>query len=819
MKKILLIFALIFTLCVSCVAFASCIEEAGDAGGENGSEVPDGGEEHTHAFVEGKCECGEVDPDYESGDENDDPIDTPHEHSFVDGKCECGEDDPSYVPPHEHEFVDGMCVCGEEDPDYVAPHEHTAAEAVRENEVKATCKADGSYDEVVYCSACGDELSREAKTSSKLETHNFVDGSCSVCGLKIASEGLKFESNGDETCYVAGIGTCKDADIVIPTVSPDGDAVVAIGENAFKGCADLKSVVISNSVTKIGGYAFLNCTGLENVIIGNGVTIINTSAFEGCSGLKSVIIPDSVTSIESCAFYNCTKLTSITIPDSVTNLGGGLFYNTGYYNNSSNWENDALYIGKHLIKVKNTVSGTYLIKDGTLCIAGCAFQYCKGLTDVLIPGSVVSIGWEAFYECPSLAYINIPNSVKSIGDRAFSGCTGLKGVTIGDGVTSIGNYVFYGCAGLKSVIIPDNVTDIGAQAFYECKCLASVTLGKSVISIGKDAFSNCVNLIEVVNNSTLDITAGSWGVHGDVGCCAKEVRKGESKIVYYENYIFYTYNGANYLLGYTGSDKEIELPEDYNGENYEIYDYAFYNRDDITSVVISDSVTRIGREAFYFCTGLKSVTIGNSVTSIDYGAFKYCEGLTSVTIPNSVKSIGIYAFHFCTDLKSVTIGDGTMSIDKTAFYATEYYGNSSNWEHEVLYIGKYLIAAKTAISGTYVIKDGTLGIAASAFQDCKSLVGVTIPDSVISIGDKAFYNCSSLTSVTIPDSVTSIGYQAFNGCTSLISVTFENPEGWWYASSASATSGTSIAESVLSDTSTAATYLKSTYCSYYWKRS
>ena len=48
------------------------------------SEVP-----HVHNFVEGKCECGEEDPDYAA----------PHVHNFVEGKCECGEEDPSYVPP------------------------------------------------------------------------------------------------------------------------------------------------------------------------------------------------------------------------------------------------------------------------------------------------------------------------------------------------------------------------------------------------------------------------------------------------------------------------------------------------------------------------------------------------------------------------------------------------------------------------------------------------------------------------------------------------------------------------------------------------
>ena len=44
-----------------------------------------------------------------------------HTHNFVDGKCECGESDPNYVPPHTHNFVNGECECGETDPNYVPP--------------------------------------------------------------------------------------------------------------------------------------------------------------------------------------------------------------------------------------------------------------------------------------------------------------------------------------------------------------------------------------------------------------------------------------------------------------------------------------------------------------------------------------------------------------------------------------------------------------------------------------------------------------------------------------------------------------------------
>ncbi len=101
---------------------------------------------HEHVFVDGKCECGEEDPNYVP----------PHDHVFVDGKCECGEEDPNYVPPHEHVFVDGKCECGEEDPNYVPPHDHVF--------VDGKCE-------------CGEEDPNYVPPHE----HNFVDGRCE-CG-------------------------------------------------------------------------------------------------------------------------------------------------------------------------------------------------------------------------------------------------------------------------------------------------------------------------------------------------------------------------------------------------------------------------------------------------------------------------------------------------------------------------------------------------------------------------------------------------------------------------------------------------------------
>ncbi|MBQ4136450.1 MAG: leucine-rich repeat domain-containing protein, partial [Clostridia bacterium] len=143
------------------------------------------------------------------------------------------------------------------------------------------------------------------------------------------------------------------------------------------------------------------------------------------------------------------------------------------------------------------------------------------------------------------------------------------------------------------------------------------------------AFSGCYKLVEVINKSSLTFTKGSTS-NGCVARCALEVHDGESKIVNKNGYLFYTVDGVIYLVNYVGNDTELTLPENYNGENYEIYKYLFYDNDKITKVTIPDSVTSIGERAFCKCSDLTSVTIGNGVTSIGYFAFYNCISLTSI---------------------------------------------------------------------------------------------------------------------------------------------------------------------------------------------
>ena len=70
--------------------------------------------------------------------------------------------------------------------------DHTPAEAVQENVQNATCTEDGSYESVVYCSECNEELSRETKNIDALG-HDFVDGVCDRegCGVSQCTEHVR----------------------------------------------------------------------------------------------------------------------------------------------------------------------------------------------------------------------------------------------------------------------------------------------------------------------------------------------------------------------------------------------------------------------------------------------------------------------------------------------------------------------------------------------------------------------------------------------------------------------------------------------------
>jgi hypothetical protein len=223
-----------------------------------------------------------------------------------------------------------------------------------------------------------------------------------------------------------------------------------MGANALFGLRDVKTIVITNSVTEIGDSAFSHASGIMSINIPDSVTSIGNHAFGNCWNLESLTIPSSVTNIGDNAFYVCSSLKEITVSEN----------NPAYAS-----ENGVLFNKSKTMLIRYPADNPrteYTVPDSVTYIGEYAFDRCNNLESVIIPDSVIDIGRWAFNRSSATSVI-IGNGVKSIGSAAFSNSK-LKTLTLGNSVESIGDVAFWDCL-LESVTIPPSVVNIGRDAF------------------------------------------------------------------------------------------------------------------------------------------------------------------------------------------------------------------------------------------------------------------------------------------------------------------------------------------------------------------
>jgi hypothetical protein len=78
-----------------------------------------------------------------------------------------------------------------------------------------------------------------------------------------------------------------------------------------------------------------------------------------------------------------------------------------------------------------------------------AFENCSSLKSVIVPDSVVSIGFFAFFNCYNLNSVTLNPCLREIGNGAFEICHSLSTIKIPENVVSIGAGAFFGCNELK----------------------------------------------------------------------------------------------------------------------------------------------------------------------------------------------------------------------------------------------------------------------------------------------------------------------------------------------------------------------------------
>ena len=436
-------------------------------------------------------------------------------------------------------------------------------------------------------------------------------------------------------------------------------SVTEIAQYAFYDCSSLKSVTIPDSVETIETDAFDGCLSLESITVGasnanysseggvlfnkdkthlilypagkaddsytipGSVKYVDYDAFAKCTALTSVTIPDSVEKIDSYAFFRCTGLKSVTIPDSVTSIGEQAFdvcdslasITVGASNTAYSSENGVLFNHDKTTLIQYPAAktdSTYAVPGTVTKILDFAFDGCRSLVSITIPGSVTSLGsYWVFDRCVSLTSITV--------DTSNTSYTSENGVLFSKDMSQLIRYP--PAKADASFELPDPVTDVFEGAFYDCNLLASITVGSSNTEYSSE----------------------------------------DGVLFNYDKTMLIRYPAAKAGASYAMPDS-VDF----------IDDYSFSGNKNITSVSIPSAVWNVGDHAFSGCSSLASITVSkdNGSYSSDSGCLFdklgkrliLCpEGIETITIGDKVAAIEKEAFAG-SGLKEVTFADGTNVV-------------------------------------------------------------------------------------------------------------------------------------------------------------
>ncbi len=402
----------------------------------------------------------------------------------------------------------------------------------------------------------------------------------------------------------------------------------------------------------------------------------------------------------------------------------------------------------------------------------------------------------------------------SVGDKVVSALYTSKDAT--DGLEysykplKDGYYVTGYNGSDANVVIPEcyknkKVLGISAQAFVNNYTVLSVTLPSTLTSIAERSFVDCKKLVAVYNNSSVPNQSIKDGITG-LGSAFNIVQGtvvNDSAIVTQGNFYFSMRDGVNYLIGYCGTkyERDVVLPQSFDGEEYQVYDYAFYENDDILSITVPTyaKLTKIGKKAFANCDKLTNVNLGN-VPEIDASALHKTPAVNEISVSSYNANYTVAEGKLVDTLNGVILKatkTASLPLRQTGAFANvtgiEDYAFMNNEMSELILPYFYNQIGFGAFEGCNevleVIVDNAeflrnyLGyyFGAETYSESskylpKTLTKVTVGDQKlgdnvdelnIQIADYALYNCENLTEVIFGNDVVAVGMKAFGGCNNL----------------------------------------------------
>ena len=278
--------------------------------------------------------------------------------------------------------------------------------------------------------------------------------------------------NEDGTLTILLNGSLGQEKLIIPDVIKVAGKtmmITEIAEKAFYGRSELKEVVMGSGITKIGDSAFENCKNLTKISIGDHVTVIGAKAFKNCTALTKISIPEAVLRIGDSAFEGCRKLKELTLRNGLLQIGNKAFYQCVVLK-SVKIPKSVLQIGKYAFADCSRLGKFTFAQNASLLRIGTGMlQNAVSLKKIKLPDKLQTVADYALRNAGKLESCQLGTGTVKIGNSAFQGCKKLQRLILPGQVQTIGKRTFYQCKKLKKVTIRTvQLRKIGKEAFKGC---------------------------------------------------------------------------------------------------------------------------------------------------------------------------------------------------------------------------------------------------------------------------------------------------------------------------------------------------------------
>ena len=307
--------------------------------------------------------------------------------------------------------------------------------------------------------------------------------------------------------------------------------------------------------------------------------------------------------------------------------------------------------------------------DSLILIPDEFFGGCSNMKEIAFSRNFAYTGKRMFNNCDRLEHVygpesgydddkNViyaPLSFKYVGEEMCSGCGKLKTFKLSNTTTYIGDKAFNECVSLEDFTIPSTadlnlVYTTESTPFMGCSNITFNGTTFDVNSIVKcqvkdgavyEVTKDKVSLIHLGKNTKMSDIISDRPIYA---CAYSMEYRNEDEIVIPENIIF----DGTYILSYANCGKVVLLNYFGTGVTERIF-----SRGSFSEIVFKEGETYIPKFCFHMCENLESIGIPNSITKIDERAFQHCKKLKTVTVPENVTYLGNGFTQYCEALTTL----------------------------------------------------------------------------------------------------------------------------------------------------------------------